>query len=301
MRVLVTGGNSFIDVHLLRALVAAGHSVTATLRSEAEARPPVDVPCLIASLEDAERWATVGHEVRPECVIHLAGLALVTHADASELYKTNVVGTDNLLKGLASVADLRPQVLLASTSGVYGNQAAPLIDETLPPRPANHYAVSKLAMEFLAFQHAERFPLRVLRPFNVVGPGQNETFLVPKLVKHHVERSAELQLGNLEPERDFIDVRDVARFVTRLIERPPEALDVVNLCSGVGTSIAQLLELLAQLTNHRPTITVNPQFVRKNEVWRIVGDNRKLSRLTGLNVQHTIRDTLEAMVGAPLR
>ncbi|MBL8920877.1 MAG: hypothetical protein JNJ54_18585 [Myxococcaceae bacterium] len=73
----------------------------------------------------------------------------------------------------------------------------------------------------------------------------------------------------------------------------------MNLCSGVGSSVEQILELLGELTGHRLTVTVNPALVRKNEVWRIIGDDRKLGALTGLRPRFSLRDTLAWMIERP--
>lgn len=297
MRVLVTGGNSFIGTHLLSELKRAGHEVFATIRHEREARPP-DVEISVASLHDPAAWVEVMKSARPDCVVHLAAVALVTHADQAELYKTNVIGTEFVLKAIAEVPGLRPHLILASTAGVYGNQKPSLLDESLPMRPANHYAMSKLAMEYLAHQYTELYPIRVIRPFNVVGPGQSDNFVVPKLVKHFVERAPEIPLGNIKPERDYIDVRDFVAVLARLIERPPPEIDVVNICGGVGVSVEQLVTWLGELTGHQPKITVNPQFVRKNEVWRMVGNNRKVLKLVNYKLRYTVHDALSWMVRA---
>ena len=295
MKVLVTGGNSFIGVHLVDSLRESGHEVFVTVRSQHD-KPPAGVQVLIAPLNEPTAWIEAMRAARPDCVIHLAAVALVTHVDQAELYATNVIGTESVLKAIGEVPGLLPHVILASTAGVYGNQKPLLLDETLPMRPANHYALSKLAMEYLAQQYSEQFPIRVIRPFNVVGPGQSDTFLVPKLVKHFVRRAPEIPLGNVKPERDYIDVRDFVAVLSRLIDHVPTSLDVVNICSGTGNSVEQIVTWLAEITNYQPEITVNPQFVRKNEVWRMVGDNRKVLGLVKYKLRHTVRDALEWMV-----
>lgn len=296
MKVLVTGGNSFIGTHLLSALRDGGHEVFGTVRSATDKVTAPEIPHHIAPLNDQGAWVKVMQEVKPDCVIHLAAVALVTHADQAELYATNVIGTELVLKAIGEVPGLKPHLILASTAGVYGNQKPAFLDETLPMRPANHYAMSKLAMEYLAQQYAEQYPIRIIRPFNVVGPGQSDTFLVPKLVKHFARRAAEIPLGNVKPERDYIDVRDFVAVLSRLVEHVPTSIDVVNICSGVGTSVEQVVSWLAELTQHQPKITVNPEFVRKNEVWRMVGDNRKVLDLVKYQLRFTVRDALEWMV-----
>jgi GDP-D-mannose dehydratase len=64
----------------------------------------------------------------------------------------------------------------------------------------------------------------------------------------------------------------------------------------IGTSVEQVVSWLAEITQHQPKITVNPEFVRKNEVWRMVGDNRKVLELVKYQLRYTVRDALEWMV-----
>lgn len=292
MHVLVTGAEGFIGRHLLELLRERGHDVTAT--SRVPTAPHAGVPFTPIELLEPEPWRALLHAARPDAIVHLAGLT--SHADPGELYRVNVVGTETMLKAIAALEGSRPNVLLTSTAAVYGNQPSPVLDEQAPPRPVNHYGLTKLAMEQLGRSWADQLPIRVLRPFNVIGRGQSEAFLVPKVVRHFVQRAQTIELGNLKPERDFLDVRDFVAQVGRLAELAPTSFDVVNLCSGVGASVEQILELLEALTGHRLTVTVNPAFVRKNEVWRIIGDDRKLRALTGLRPRHSLRDTLAWML-----
>lgn len=296
MKILITGANGFIGGHLVPSLLAAGHQLVGTVRDASEPAPVCGIETVIAPLDDANAWTRVVTSARPDAVVHLAAVANVTHGDPTELYRMNVVGTEHLLKAVDGLGTA-PSVLLLSTAAVYGNQERVVFDEQAPLRPANHYGLSKLAMELMAHHFSGRFPIRIVRPFNVIGRGQRDTFLVAKLVKHFLERAPEIQLGNVKPERDYVDVRDLCTAIGALIgQRPPE-VDLVNVSSGVGVSIETLFEWLVELTGHRPSIVVNPQFVRKNEVWRIIGDNRKLHSLVSLPPLRTTRQTVEWMLG----
>jgi nucleoside-diphosphate-sugar epimerase len=171
-------------------------------------------------------------------------------------------------------------VLLASSANVYGNCAADPIDEDVPPAPVNHYACSKLAMEFIARTWFDRLPIVITRPFNYTGAGQTEQFLVPKLVAHYAQRRPVLELGNIDVERDFSDVRMVADAYARLLTADAAGA-VVNVCSGTGRSLRSILEQLQAITAHAPEIRVAPHLVRRAEVHRLVGSNDRLRRLIG--------------------
>ncbi|MCK7491693.1 MAG: GDP-mannose 4,6-dehydratase [Comamonadaceae bacterium] len=96
----------------------------------------------------------------------------------------------NLLQAIAEAAPGVRKVLLASSANVYGNTDADPIGEDVPPAPVNHYACSKLAMEFIARTWFDRLPIVITRPFNYTGPGQTEAFLIPKLVAHRAGPAA---------------------------------------------------------------------------------------------------------------
>jgi len=284
-RILVTGAFGFTGKYLSDVLESCGHEVH---RLAARA-PPVDaLPRSVAAqsrvhvsdLCDAPKLKSIVDAVRPQRVAHLAAIAFVAHGDVDAIYRTNIVGTRNLLAALATAASRPERVLLASSANVYGNAAAGVVDESTAPSPANDYAVSKLAMEYMANLWRAQLPITTVRPFNYTGVGQSESFLIPKIIAHYKQRAPILELGNLDVERDFSDVRTVVRVYERLLMSSADGV-VVNVCSGVGYSLQQVLDISADLTGHRPEVRVNPAFVRQNEVRRLVGSRARLDALIG--------------------
>lgn len=267
-RVLVTGLSGFTGPHLARALQAAGHQVIGADVAKGFNLLAPD------SLETALSAAA------PDYVVHLAALSAVTHGNAAELYAVNTVGTANLLQAIAAAAPGVRKVLLASSANVYGNAESSPINESVPPAPVNHYACSKLAMEFIARTWFDRLPILIARPFNYTGPGQTETFLIPKLVAHYAQRRPVLELGNIDVERDFSDVRLVADAYVRLLATDAAGL-VVNVCSGVGRSLRSVLQALREITGYEPELRVAQHLVRRAEVHRLVGSNARLRGLIG--------------------
>lgn len=132
------------------------------------------------------------------------------HADARAFYDVNLFGTLNLLEALTALPELPRKVLIASSANIYGTPGIEVIDESVCAAPVNHYACSKLAMEHMVRTWFDRFPIVMTRPFNYTGVGQDEKFLIPKIVSHFKRRAPKIELGNLDVSRDFSDVRDVA-------------------------------------------------------------------------------------------
>jgi nucleoside-diphosphate-sugar epimerase len=288
-RVLVTGCSGFTGHHLAQRLQASGHEV---FDPEADGRT--------FDLTRPETLAAVIAEARPDYVIHLAAQSFVAHEDTSAFYRVNTVGTTRLLDALLACGTRPRRVVLASSANVYGNAVADPIAEATPAAPVNHYAASKVAMELLAATYADRLPIVITRPFNYTGPGQSAQFLVPKLVEHFADRRPAIELGNLDVVRDFSDVRAVVEAYVRLlsVERPPP---VVNLCSGVGRSLRQVMDDLAELSGHRIEVRVNPAFVRASEVHRLVGSAATLRAALGDLPHQDFRETLAWMLAARRR
>lgn len=295
-RVLVTGLTGFTGRHLAESLAGAGYEVHGTIRSD----ETPDETHHIADLADIQGLRGVIAKVRPRHVIHLAAVSFVAHSNVEEIYKTNVVGTSNLLRALAttstSAADLRT-VLLASSANIYGNADADPITEDQPPRPANDYAVSKAAMEQMAALWSDALPLTIVRPFNYTGVGQSKQFLIPKIVDAFARRAPLLELGNIDVERDFSDVRDVVRAYRWLLDASPRG--TFNVCSGRVSSLREVLVLTEQLSGHSPEIRINPAFVRGNEVRRLRGSAERLRAAMPDWSARPIRETLQWMLGEP--
>ena len=289
-RALVTGLSGFTGRYLKRELENAGYRVFGTTHKDADASADV------YSVDLCERDAVdeLVDQVRPDVVAHLAGIAFVAHDDPGLVYRVNIVGTRNLLDALAAQPRRPAAVLLASSANVYGNASSALIDESLAPAPSNDYAVSKLAMENMAHLWSDTLPIIVARPFNYTGVGQAEHFLLPKIVAHFRRGARQIELGNLDVERDFSDVRTVAATYRRLLAAGP-AGQVFNICSGQAHSLAAVLAMMAAIAGYRIDVLRNPALVRSHEVLRLAGSNARLRAVIGESAPIPLADTLRWM------
>ena len=231
-------------------------------------------------LADSEGLRTVLAELRPDAVVHLAAITFVGHDNADAFYQVNLIGTRKLLAALAACDKTPECVLLASSANVYGNTTAGMLDESTPARPANDYAVSKLAMEYMARLWADSLPIVITRPFNYAGVGQAESFLLPKIVDHFRRGAEVIELGNVDVWRDFSDVRAVAQAYRRLLEACP-AGSTVNVCSGKSYSLREVIATAERISGRSIEVLSNPAFVRANEVKTLCGDASKLRAIIG--------------------
>lgn len=292
---LITGADGFTGRYMVAELQGQGHEVHGLVHKATSAPLPGCVACHAVDLTDLPAMKAVVDRVQPDVVVHLAAIAFVAHGDAEAIYRTNLVGSRNLLEGLALAAHKPTKILLASSANVYGNATGGTLDESTPPAPANDYAVSKLAMEFMARLYADRLPIVVARPFNYTGVGQAGSFLLPKIVDHFRRKAPLLELGNMDVVRDFSDVRAVVTRYRLLLEAGP-AGGVFNVCSGTGHSLQEVLQMMRELSGHAPEVRVNPAFVRASEVHRLVGSRAKLDAVIGPVPDIALRDTLQWML-----
>ncbi len=286
-RAFITGLDGFTGRYLASELKEAGYEVSGT---SMDGRPGT----YRCNLLDTDALGNAVADANPDVVFHLAAIAFVGHSDIDNMYRTNIVGTHNLLAALAETAKQKG-VLIASSANVYGNSTAGVIAEVVSPAPANDYAVSKLAMEHMASLWQDRVPITIVRPFNYTGVGQSKQFLLPKIVDAFRRRAEVLELGNLDVTRDFSDVRAVVQIYRRLMEAGGKGR-TFNVCSGVGHSLMSILDSLRVLTGHSPEIRVNPAFVRANEVRSLVGSLDALESIIGKVPVTPLHETLKWML-----
>ena len=259
MRVALTGASGFTGRFVAEALAAAGF----------------DWVALDADLGDPAAVERAVAETAFDTLIHLAARAFVDQSDWKAFYAVNQIGTLHLLD---AVSRARPgaRCLIASSAQVYGPGAEGLVTEDSSPNPANHYAVSKWAMELGAARWRDRLEIVSARPFNYTGVGQGTQYLVPKIVDHFRRRAPVIELGNTWVKRDFGDVRAVADAYVGLVAAaavPP----AVNIATGALWSISDLLTTMEGISGHRVEVRVNSAFVRTNDVPVLGGDTRLLS------------------------
>lgn len=283
MRLLLTGASGFTGIHLAKAAREEGYTVIE----------------LKGDLCDKASVAVQIARAMPTHAIHLAGVSQVTGKDELDYYKINLLGSMNVLGALAEL-DIAPQkVILASTANVYGNNAHSPIRESELPSPISHYAMSKLAMEYLSKPFFDRLPIVIARPFNYTGVGHDEHFVIPKIIAHFRRRAKTIELGNMDVYREYNDVRDICTLYLRLLTRG-EVGNTYNLASGRVHSLREVLAAVERISQHSMAVSINPQFLRANEITRLCGDVTRLEQALGPLAFRPLDETLAWMLNSPV-
>lgn len=290
-RVLITGISGFTGPYLRAALQDRGYQVLGLSDKPKNAVDrAVDLldPTAIDRFVEAESF---------DYVMHLAAISFAAHERAADYYDVNLVGTLNLLESIVRQRIRVKKIVLASSANVYGRPARIPVEESAVPAPLNHYGVSKFAMELMARTWFDRLPILIMRPFNYSGVGQSPKFVLAKIVSHFREKANEIELGDTSVVREFMDVRDVVRIYAGLLECDA-ASEVVNLCSGRGYRLDQVLDKLRTFTHTAPGIRCAEALVRGNEIPELVGSPAKLKGIVGELAFRPLDETLRWMLTA---
>ena len=298
---LVTGGAGFIGSHVVQAALRADRRVRVLddLSTGDSHRLPPDVELVRGDVADEAvvLQAAAGVEVVVHLAAHRAVPRSVEHPLATD--RANTHGTLCVLEAARAAGARR--VVLASSSSVYGSAAVLPTPETLEPRPASPYAVSKLAGEHYARVHAELFGLSTLslRLFNVYGPGQPPegpyAQLVPRVLDALRRGEAPVVFGDGRQSRDLVYVGDVARAV--LAAAASDATGVVNIGSGRATSVLDVVEAAARVAGTR----AEPRFLpaRPGDVAHTCADARRAAAVLGWEAGVDLHEGLRRTVDAP--
>jgi GDP-4-dehydro-6-deoxy-D-mannose reductase len=309
MRVLVTGIAGFAGPVVAGALRAAGHEVLGLVQEGVPSRlAAVGLPAgalHVGDVTDAAVLRSLLATTRPDGLIHLAGLTFVPAAerDPAETYRVNVGGLLALL-GAVRAETPKARVVAVGSCDVYGaveRSELPVREET-PLRPVTVYGASKAAADLAAAQWVRAYGLEVVcaRPFNHTGPGQDAAFVCSALARQIAaieagSQEAVLRVGNVDPVRDFSDVRDVAAGYVALLERG-HAGDAYNLCSGSGASIAEVIAILRTHARVPLRVHSDPALRRAVDVERIVGSHDRATRDTGWTPRIPLDETLGTLL-----
>ena len=235
--------------------------------------------------------------LKPDTVFHLAGQSFIPAAEQNPKKSEALIvnGTKYLLESLYKLKK-KVNFIYISSCLIYGNQTNMPIKETTNPTVNNHYSKLKLLAEkqCLSYKNSNLNVL-IARPFNHIGIGQKDYFLIPTLCKQVISaiknKTYRLKLGNINVSRDFLDVKDVVK-AYKIIEEKGEPFQIYNICSSKEFSIEDIVNIFKKITNINFKIEVENERIRENESIRSVGDNTKLQSL-GWQSYYNLEDSIE--------
>lgn len=292
-RYLVTGGTGFVGTHLLPRLLERGE-VALLLRNPAETG---DADARLAAvLGDVSSPEIIQMLPASEVVYHMAAVSYVpdAHADPVKAFEVNVRGTLNMLEYARRSPNLKRFVFISS-GHVYGPAQYSPIDERHPLDATNVYGATKLAAERLvkAYHDAYGLPTVVLRTFNVYGPGQSPSFLIPSIVGQ-LRQGKPPVLGDGRPVRDFTYIDDYVEVLLNVAENEGAVGETFNVGTGNGASVSDVVHRLMKISGVVGEPTFSSAKFREGEIMELVVDNRRLRERTSWQPRVSLDRGLEA-------
>jgi UDP-glucose 4-epimerase len=298
-RFLVTGGAGFIGSHLVGALLDQGHGVRVLddLSSGSRENLPRQIEFITADVADPAA-VEEGFQGIDGC-FHLAAIASVerSHREWLHTHQVNLTGTINVFNQAREARRWREvPVIYASTAAVYGNCGSVPVDEESPAAPLSAYGADKHACELHARVAGaiHEVPTVGLRFFNLYGPRQDPRSSYSGVISIFADRLLRGEpveiFGDGEQARDFTYIGDAVRALLRAMPAATTSAPVFNICTGTGTTVQSLAELMAALC--RTELVIHHRPARYGEVRISIGDPRHATDQLGFTAETTLADGL---------
>ena len=312
MKILITGVTGFVGSHLAEYCLSLDQQVevigTCRWRSRRENIEHLEdaINLYECDLRDASSVKTLLADIQPERIFHLAAQSYVPSSwnSPGETITTNVIGQLNIFEAMRET-NSTASIQIAGSSEEYGlvhPEEAPITEEN-PLRPLSPYAVSKVAQDMLAYQYFQSYGLRVVRTraFNHTGPRRGDVFVTSNFAKQIAEieagqRPPVIHVGDLNPKRDFTDVRDIVRAYWLSLEHCSLG-EVYNVASGKAYRIKEVLKILLDNSEQDIEVVEDPERLRPSDVPLLLGDNSRFCKATGwipeIPFEQTAKDLLD--------
>lgn len=301
---LITGCGGFVGSHLAGLMHNRQWRVYGTVHRSTERVKDFEGNVRLSRVDvaDAAQVHRLIAEAQPDVVFHLAGQSHLGRSweDPVGTFRTNTLGTLHLLEAVGALRREAAIIVVGSSAeyGQAGRGGEPIGEET-PFQPGSPYAVSKIALDMLAYTYWRRYGLRTVRvrPFALIGPGKDDDAVAEfarAIVRVERREAESVAVGNLDAVRDFLDVRDGATALACLAERGAAGC-VYNLCSGTGRTLQEVLDGLLALAQRPVSVVRDPARLRASDDPVLIGDSRRL-RACGweptMPLQQTLRDVM---------
>ena len=312
MKILITGVTGFVGSHLAEYCLSLDQQVevigTCRWRSRRENIEHFEdaINLYECDLRDASSVKTLLADIQPERIFHLAAQSYVPSSwnSPGETITTNVIGQLNIFEAMRET-NSTASIQIAGSSEEYGlvhPEEAPITEEN-PVRPLSPYAVAKVAQDMLAYQYFQSYGLKVVRTraFNHTGPRRGDVFVTSNFAKQIAEieagqRPPVIHVGDLNPKRDFTDVRDIVRAYWLSLEHCSLG-EVYNVASGKAYRIKEVLKILLDNSGQDIEVVEDPERLRPSDVPLLLGDNSRFCKATGwvpeIPFEQTAKDLLD--------
>ncbi len=312
-KILITGYSGFVASHFVEYLYNAdiqleicGVDVKTPVHDYDKFKDKLDLHFRQVNMIDFDDVCSVINDFKPDYILHLASFSSVAYSWKNPTL--SFMNNCNIFLNLIDVVrEICPQcrILSVGSSEEYGNvkKSELPLTENQQTNPINPYAVARTSQELLSkvFVNAYGMNIIMTRSFNHIGTRQDSSFVIPSFIKriNEIKESGQnegiIETGDLSIVRDFVDVRDVVRAYYILLTKGRSG-EIYNICSGKGTTLKQIVDMISELVGVRVNTKINPSYIRPEENMEIIGSPKKIHDEFGWECEYSLEETLKEVV-----
>jgi UDP-glucose 4-epimerase len=299
VKILITGISGFIGSAVYRNF--QNHDIYAIDNCSFGNRDLIDIPeyqFYVEDIRNRDKIFDIFKVVKPDWVIHLAAIHFIPYCNKYpfESSQINIEGTKNILDACGITESVK-KVFYASTAAVYPILGGAITEEQATG-PLDIYGLSKLTGEYLchAFHNKTDIPTIICRFFNAFGPNETNPHLIPEIQDQINLGMRQIELGNLEPKRDFIHTSDMANAIDLLMHKFENGIDTFNLGQGREYSVTEIVQAFEDCLGEEIVIKQHLDRIRKSDRMHLLADVSKLKSFTGWEPKISINDGIKTLL-----
>lgn len=304
---LITGAAGFVAKHYIHYIMQNEVEYTILLIDKNDINIDYtndNVSFAKVDLTDKEKIIELLNDFKPDYLLHLASISSVSHSwnNPVESFVNNTNIFLNLVDSIR-LLKINTKIISVGSSEEYGGSDKIYLpfDENTPIIPKSPYAVARVSQEMLSNLYFEGYGVNIIttRSFNHFGPGQNENFVIPSLIKKILlakqNNQKSILTGNLNIKRDFVDVRDVVE-AYHLLFKKGKIGNTYNICSSISYSLLEVAQKICEIIGYKVNFEVDGSLLRPMDALNIVGNKNKIFFETGwtpkISIVKSLTDTL---------
>ena len=298
-KIIITGGNGFIGKELIKIINKKNYVIYVLDKNIKNNKKFNNTIFLKIDITNSILLNKIVKKIKPDFFIHLAAIHHIPTCEKQRqlTQKVNIIGTENILHSLERFP---PKKFIFASSGAVYDWGKGLLDEKKTKiKPKDNYSLTKYANEVqlkLWMNKNKKTKVFLARIFNTIGPNDPNSHLIPDIIKQlDFKRKKHLVLlGNTRSKRDYIDVRDTAKYLSLMIEKKSiSKIEILNVCSQVDYSVRDIVKAISKVLKNKIDIKIDANKIRKIDRLSQIGSNKKIKTLLNYKPRYKLEDSIK--------
>lgn len=298
-KIIITGGAGFIGKELIKSLLNYNYKLFILDKLIFKQNFIINKKIKNYKIDiiNKVKLSNLIKKIKPNIVVHLAAVHSIPVCEKERQLAqlTNIVGTENLLKAIETIK--LDKFVHASTGGVYSWKSKILNEKTSKLDIGDNYSLTKFSNEkqisFWGKKTSNNYV--IARIFNTIGPNDPNGHLIPDILAQ-IDKNKKINkiyLGNILAKRDYVDVRDVANSLTKIIQlKLSKKSEIINISNQSNYSIKDIIKIISQELKTVIEVKIDKKKIRKFDRPHQIGSNKKLINIVGYKPVYKLKHSI---------